>query len=91
MKRHDAHTIVKKLQERFTLKSKSKDHLKYNIYDGNRLVTMIKFSHALKDYQDKLIAGNLHISTTELCKYIDCNFTNEDLIETLKSKNLWEN
>lgn len=91
MKRREANAIIKKLSQRFSLKLKSgKDHDKYNVYNQNKLITLVRFSHTLKDYHDNLIASNLFLSTTQLYDYIDCSFSNQNLIETLKNKGRWK-
>lgn len=89
MKNKDFSKIVKKLKRKFVLIEDSTDHISYEIYYENILITLIKTSHSPKDYQDQFIAQNLHISKTELKNYVACNFSNLDLINKIEQKGYW--
>lgn len=89
MKRSDFSKIVKKLKENFILKEDGSDHIDYDIYLGDVLITHIRTSHSPKDYQDQFIARNLHISRTDLNKFIRCTLSNDDWVKIMKQKSKW--
>jgi hypothetical protein len=89
VKRKDFKKIIAKLKRKFQLIEDSTDHYSYEIYYNQNLITYIKSSHTLKDSHDVLIARNLHISKTQLKRYIACSFTNENLIEKMKERRIW--
>ncbi len=89
MKRNDFKKVIAKLKKEFVLVEVGTDHIAYDIYKNNILITTVKSSHSPKDYQDNLIAKNLHISKTHLDSYAQCHFSNEELIQSIKHKGYW--
>ena len=89
MKARNFKKLVQKLKEKFELKDDSTDHISFEIWMSGVLITRIKTSHSPKDYQDRLIAKNLHVSLTDLNRYVDCIVSNEDLIKKIKEKGYW--
>ncbi|MDP3988360.1 MAG: hypothetical protein Q8P80_04425 [Candidatus Levybacteria bacterium] len=89
MKRSDFNKVINKLSEKFDVKEDGSDHIDYDIYLRNKLITTVRSSHSPKDFQDQLIARNLHISRTDLGKFVECSFSNKDLIAKIKQKGYW--
>lgn len=80
---------MNKLAKKFDLVKDETDHLMYDICLKGIFITKIRNSNAPKDYQDQLMANDLHISRTQLQKFVECTFSNDDLIYTLKKKSAW--
>lgn len=89
MKRPDFNKVITKLKLKFTLKEEGTDHIDYDVYFEDVLITTVRSSHSPKDYQDQYIARNLHISKTDLVNYVACTFSNDKLIEKIKVKGYW--
>jgi len=89
VKAHDFKKVIKKLKLEFDLQQDNTDHESYDIYKNGKYITMIKNSFSTYDYQDQLIARNLHISRTQLRNYKECTFSNEQLKTTMKAKSIW--
>lgn len=90
MKSSDFKKVIKKLKLSFDLVDDSTDHFSYEIWkNGKLIIPKVKNSHSPKDYQDNLIAHNLHISKSQLNLYRDCTFSNTQLIQKIKDKNMW--
>lgn len=90
MRRKDFKKVVVKLKRKFELiEDPQIDHLIYDIRIKGIYITKIKNSNSPKDYQDQLMAGDLHISRTQLQQFIDCTFSNDDLINQFKKRQIW--
>lgn len=89
MRQSDFTTLVRKLGTRFKMIEEGTDHIVYAVWFKGKLITRVKNSHSPKDYQDNLIAKNLHISRTSLREFVACTYTNDQVVTQMKRKNYW--
>lgn len=89
MKRKIFASIKDKLADDFELITEDGDHEAFEVWKDDKYITHVKNSRSPKDFQDQLIANNLFLSMTNLKKYKDCSYKNEQLIANAKRKGRW--
>lgn len=73
----------------FDLIEDSTDHQSYEVWKDGKFIFKIKNSNSPKDWQNILMAKDMHISKTQLLQYKDCTFSNDQLKQKIKDKGYW--